>query len=835
MDSEEYGGVTSSFRAYLTLSLGVTNTVTAFDVELFGELDLQQHGNAKDPSLHNTLTSPPDYGQGGGTNAGTTGATPYDRDDRNNFNWDFNTSRQRVTVPLNAGSVTWDVTGIVDEMMRAQLFPGGPQWQLGNDMGFVIVGLTNGNPIHRVPLRQDRATLDLIITNAPFNWPSSYTSSLQGEGPPPRKSAEMVWNESLGTFVMFGGVDGMGPMNDTWIALPGVGVSGPPPYGGPTPYGPQYRVRGPAPPGTIWSEIATNGVAPEPRWGHGMASLPNGGSNIVVFGGYNINNEAMNDIWVLNGNSWIEIPVNSTNDRPAPRAGMAFMEANNGIHQLLMYGGTDGEIYFNDTWALNIVGNEAYWEYIYPYGEHARAPEPRAFMAVDGPSRTIFGGRNGGLLTSKDTDDDWIEDNYEMDLGGPALGRDPSYHGLFSQFSYGASSWIGQGEMEAYSFQYLGPINDSETYRAALMDFEGVPFRYDLLHKDVPWTNTFDAALIGNTAEWYHQHGIGDPNDVRDEWEVGHPSYDSPTNFPKGAYRGRWVYGTDINGTYANGALMELYSPLVQMSIPQTNSVDSANTNGFYLVFHEWLHLGDANDIVKIDAIRPITPADIVTRASGATKPPVPILPPRSSSANTTGTWRRMIIPLDPIFNETNIYFKFTLQSDTNGIVGAGWYIDDLAVLQAGELNGVVSGWNDQTVYLLGINGQDVYRTTLSSGTGNYGFELLPSGYYRVGAVSVSTNVVSIGPGLGWNPNYGTTGPGSVAVTPVNTTTGLLNWNSMPGQTYIIEYATMTSILTANPWTQLATVVATGTTGFFVDSDLATDGVRLYRISLVIP
>ena len=53
--------------------------------------------------------------------------------------------------------------------------------------------------------------------------------------------------------------------------------------------------------------------------------------------------------------------------------------------------------------------------------------------------------------------------------------------------------------------------------------------------------------------------------------------------------------------------------------------------NSYFLVFHEWLDLNDSNDVVRVEAVRPETPADINTRQTGVDKPVLPVLPNRNN------------------------------------------------------------------------------------------------------------------------------------------------------------------------------------------------------------
>ena len=53
--------------------------------------------------------------------------------------------------------------------------------------------------------------------------------------------------------------------------------------------------------------------------------------------------------------------------------------------------------------------------------------------------------------------------------------------------------------------------------------------------------------------------------------------------------------------------------------------------------------------MIRVEAVRPQTPADILNRKTGLIKPVIKLVPDRSHSANTKGQWRRVIAPLDAV------------------------------------------------------------------------------------------------------------------------------------------------------------------------------------------
>jgi hypothetical protein len=176
-----------------------------------------------------------------------------------------------------------------------------------------------------------------------------------------------------------------------------------------------------------------------------------------------------------------------------------------------------------------------------------------------------------------------------------------------------------------------------------------------------------------------------------------------------------------------------LLSPLMQLTLPPVDSTDTNYTTRFNLVFHEWLDLADSNDIVRVEMLRPVTGSEIVKRISNPGKPIITLVPNRSSAYNTTGEWRRVIVPIEVSANETNIYFKFFFRSDASGNAG-GWYIDDVAVIQGGEINGTYTNGTNAQVVLLGTNyNGHIQDQTTAYGAGGFQFGLLPAGNYMVG------------------------------------------------------------------------------------------------------
>lgn len=90
-----------------------------------------------------------------------------------------------------------------------------------------------------------------------------------GDVPPARRGHRMVFDESSGKIVLFGGTVGYRDANDTWIYDP-VAIE--------------------------WSEATPQGELPPPRSDHAMVSDPTSGC-VVIFGGWGGPTRFLFDMW----------------------------------------------------------------------------------------------------------------------------------------------------------------------------------------------------------------------------------------------------------------------------------------------------------------------------------------------------------------------------------------------------------------------------------------------------------------------------------------------------------------------------------------------------------
>jgi hypothetical protein len=215
--------------------------------------------------------------------------------------------------------------------------------------------------------------------------------------------------------------------------------------------------------------------------------------------------------------------------------------------------------------------------------------------------------------------------------------------------------------------------------------------------------------------------------------------------------------------------------------------------------------------------IRPTTPADVYTRETGAGKQSITVLPERNFAFNTTGDWRRVIVPLDGVVNESNLYVRFTLITDSNKVAG-GWFIDDVIIAQGHELfaSNSIAYTN---VYLLGVNSPQQLYKTVSGQSGLFSFGFLPAGAYAL------------------QTSDGLSGPYVLPKVDVqfellSLTLGLntITWETEPDEEYQVQYAdTVFGI-----WTNLpgGPVTATGT-AYSVLDPLPIGSNRFYRVLIL--
>lgn len=157
--------------------------------------------------------------------------------------------------------------------------------------------------------------------NDTWAWDGTNWTMLQpAVSPPARTNGSMAYDVQHERIVLFGGVSSSGHLlNDTWLWD-----------------------------GTNWMQQQVSDE-PEPRCGAAMA-YDQAHQKVVLYGGQTLNGrcgEVLGDTWVWDGTRWQSVEPGLA---PQARLGacMAYDEAR---QQVVLFGGTSGNILFNDTWA----------------------------------------------------------------------------------------------------------------------------------------------------------------------------------------------------------------------------------------------------------------------------------------------------------------------------------------------------------------------------------------------------------------------------------------------------------------------------------------------------
>ena len=152
-----------------------------------------------------------------------------------------------------------------------------------------------------------------------WEFKDSIWEKLHVKGPEARWGHKMVFDESNGVGVLFGGYNGAVFFNDTWI------------WEGNT---------------ARWEKIiAVN--SPSARYSHAMA-YDSAAKKIFLFGGKTDSNVALNDLWEWDGNDW-KLLMEQTPPKPRYDHGLVYDVKRN---KTILYGGFDGKEWFEDTWEL---------------------------------------------------------------------------------------------------------------------------------------------------------------------------------------------------------------------------------------------------------------------------------------------------------------------------------------------------------------------------------------------------------------------------------------------------------------------------------------------------
>ncbi|KII94183.1 hypothetical protein PLICRDRAFT_99563 [Plicaturopsis crispa FD-325 SS-3] len=147
-----------------------------------------------------------------------------------------------------------------------------------------------------------------------------------------------------------------------------------------------------------WTRVSVYGPSPAGRYGHAVTMV---GSKFFVFGG-GVDGEFLNDLWAFDLNSlrskalWELYEPAPGSERPAKRTGHICITY---ADKIIVFGGTDGQYHYNDTWAFDVSTRK--WSELQCIGFIPPPREGHAAALVDDVIY-VFGGRG---VDGKDLND----------------------------------------------------------------------------------------------------------------------------------------------------------------------------------------------------------------------------------------------------------------------------------------------------------------------------------------------------------------------------------------------------------------------------------------------
>jgi len=180
-----------------------------------------------------------------------------------------------------------------------------------------------------------------------------------GGHPPALTGAVLVDYPTQEYAVLFGGQGTLGLSNATWIFQ-----------------------------GGSWTLLSGLSTAPSPRV-NAAATYDSLLGGLVLFGGYD-GTAYLNDTWEFVNGAWSNVSASLPPPAPAGRALEGLTYATTPVNAVVLFGGRNATVFFNDTWEFNGIS----WKEVVPPVAPAARADPT--MTYDGPDgyAVLFGGFN---------------------------------------------------------------------------------------------------------------------------------------------------------------------------------------------------------------------------------------------------------------------------------------------------------------------------------------------------------------------------------------------------------------------------------------------------------
>ncbi|MGI8784468.1 MAG: Kelch repeat-containing protein [Acidobacteriota bacterium] len=250
-----------------------------------------------------------------------------------------------------------------------------------------------------------------------------------------------------------------------------------------------------------WRNVTPiQGSAPAPRR-NGSAIYDPAGHRLIVFGGTTASGPA-NDVWALDLNRSLWIQLQTSGSAPAPRLGHN-AEYDPVGHQMIIWAGQQGSIFFNDTRALDLTQLE--WRDLSPVARpRARYGSASVF---DSPERRLvqFAGFTEEGNRFQDTQAFSLQNGQWQNLT-PA-GLKPQIRCLHT-----AALQRGSRRMIMFGGQRSGPLDDLWAFDLATRVWTELP------SAEKPSARFFAASFVDSQGDFYLFGGSTAAGNTNDTW-----------------------------------------------------------------------------------------------------------------------------------------------------------------------------------------------------------------------------------------------------------------------------------------------------------------------------